>query len=272
MSKNEKSDATKVQKEKKIAQSSHVVSEGDFVIVEYTAREKETNTIFDTTYEEVAKEAKIFKEDEVYGPQLLIVGEGWTVPGLEKKLVGIKEGEKKIIEIPPKEGFGRRDPAKIEKIPLRKFRKEGINPKPRMRVNMNNRLGTVIHVGAGRVLVDFNQPLAGKTLVYELKVSKILRKWDEKIRELIKRRISDLDITKVDIVKKDNVLTINLPDDVLFYRGVEIAKRGIAQDIFKHFKDIEKVRFVEEIVKEAPAKTEETEKEETQTKEGQKEA
>ena len=51
-------------------------------------------------------------------------------------------------------------------------------------------------------------------------------------------------------MRKEKVLTINLPDEVLFYRGVEIAKRGIAQDIFKYFEDIEKVRYVEEVVKE----------------------
>ena len=262
MSKTKKSDSTKAQKEKETRQSQNIVSEGDFVIVEYTARDKETNTIFDTTYEKVAKEAKIYKEGEVYGPQLLIVGEGWTVPGLEKRIVGIKEGETKIIEVPPEEGFGRRDPSKIEKIPLRKFRKEGIDPKPKMRVNINNRIGTVIHVGAGRVLVDFNQPLAGKTLVYELKVSKILKDQNEKIQELIKRRIPDLDIAKVGIEKKEKVLTLNLPDEILFYRGVEIAKRGIAQDIFKYFEDIEKVRFVEEMVKEKPVEKKEATKEE----------
>ncbi|MCD6484420.1 MAG: peptidylprolyl isomerase [Candidatus Odinarchaeota archaeon] len=256
MSKTKKSDSTKAQKEKKAKQAQNIVSEGDFVIVEYTARDKETNTIFDTTFEDVAKEAKIYKEGEVYGPQLLIVGEGWAVPGLEKRIVGIKEGETKVIEIPPEEGFGRRDPSKIEKIPLRRFRKEGIDPKPKMRVNINNRIGTVIHIGAGRVLVDFNQPLAGKTLVYELKVSKILKDQNEKIQELIKRRIPDIDIAKVSIMRKEKVLTINLPDEVLFYRGVEIAKRGIAQDIFKYFEDIEKVRYVEEVVKEKPVEKE----------------
>lgn len=262
MSKAKKNDSAKEQE--KAESNSNVVSEGDFVIVEYTARDKETNTIFDTTYEEVAKEAKIYKEGEIYGPQLLIVGEGWSVSGLEKRIVGIKEGETKVIEVPPEEGFGRRDPSKIEKIPLRRFRKEGINPKPKMRVNINNRIGTVLHVGAGRVLVDFNQPLAGKTLVYELKVDKILKDETEKIQQLIKRRIPDLELDKVTTVKEDKTLTITLPDEVLFYRGVEIAKRGIAQDIFKYFDNIEKVRFVEEIVKEKPVESPETTSETTE--------
>ncbi|MHA1596485.1 MAG: FKBP-type peptidyl-prolyl cis-trans isomerase [Candidatus Asgardarchaeia archaeon] len=234
-----------------VAKSSEdMVKDGDFVLVEYDAWEKESNKIFDTTSEEKAKENDIYDEGEVYGPKLVVIGEGWYLKKFEDNLKGLKVGDKVKFEIPPEDAFGKRDPSKIERISIRKFRREGIEPNPRMRVRVGNRVGTVIHVGAGRVLVDFNHPLAGKTLVYEAEVKKILKEFKDKVRYLIRRRIADIELNKVKVLKKGKTVSIELPEDVLYSRDVHIAKRGIAQDLFKYFGDIDRVRFIEELKRE----------------------
>jgi len=230
--------------------SKDTIKDGDFVLVEYDAWEKDSNRLFDTTSEEKAKENDIYDEDEVYGPKLIVIGEGWYLKKFEDNLKGLKVGERAKFEIPPEDAFGKRDPSKIERISIRKFRREGIEPNPRMRVRIGNRVGTVIHVGAGRVLVDFNHPLAGKTLVYEVEVKKILKEFKDKVRYLIRRRIADIDLEKVKILKKGKTVSIELPEDVLYSRDIHIAKRGIAQDLFKYFEGVDKVKFIEELKRE----------------------
>ena len=248
-------------KSKTTASSQKVISDNTFVLIEYTAREKETGKVFDTTSEEVAKKEKIYDEHDVYGHKLVIIGEGWFLKGFEDRLKNLKENEEKEFEIPPEEAFGPRDPSKIEHISLKKFVREGIDPKPGMQVRIGNRVGTVLRVGAGRVTVDFNHPLAGKTLSYSVKVVKIIDNDVEKVKHLVKRRISDLELDKINITFNKSELDIMLPDDVLYQRDVEIAKRGIARDIFKYFPQIKVIRFIEEIKKEEPQAEEEGKKE-----------
>jgi len=52
------------------------VKKGDFILVEYVGKVKETGEVFDTTQEEVAKEERLYKEGEIYEPKLVVVGEG----------------------------------------------------------------------------------------------------------------------------------------------------------------------------------------------------
>ncbi|MCX8176552.1 MAG: FKBP-type peptidyl-prolyl cis-trans isomerase, partial [Candidatus Bathyarchaeota archaeon] len=109
-----------------------IVGRGDFILIDYVAKVKETGTVFDTNISSVAKESKIFKEDGVYEPMLVVVGEGWVLKGLDEKLVGIKVGEKTVVELSPEKAFGPRDPNKIKLIPLRKFQQQKISPYPGM--------------------------------------------------------------------------------------------------------------------------------------------
>ena len=51
-----------------------MVNDGDFVLIEYTARVKETGNVIDTTDPEVAKKHGIYEDGQVYGPMLVVVG------------------------------------------------------------------------------------------------------------------------------------------------------------------------------------------------------
>ena len=59
------------------------LQKGDFILINYTAKVKETNEVFDTTYEEVAKKEHLYKEGEIYEPKLVVVGEGWVLKALD---------------------------------------------------------------------------------------------------------------------------------------------------------------------------------------------
>ena len=254
-------------KAKAVKKEEKTVSQNDFVLVDYTLWKKTDSElkVVETTDENLAKESKIFDENEKYGPKFIIIGEGWYPKFFEELLIGMKENETKKVELPPEKAFGERDFSKIENMPLRKFKKEGIIPKPGDQVRVGFRVGTVLRVGSGRVIVDFNHPLAGSTVVYEIAIRKIITDLEDKVKQLILRRIPDMVVNKVTISLDDHVLNIIFPDIALYYRDIGVAKRGIASDIFKYIPNIKSVKFIEEIVK--PEEKEEKEEKETKVEE-----
>lgn len=156
---------------------------GDFIKLSYTGT-LEDGTVFDTTDEKLAKEQGIHNPRVLYAPVLLVVGRQQVIKGLDEALVGMEKGEEKEVTIPPEKGFGKINNDLINVVPFSHFEKQNINPVPGMFVNVNGRDGMVRSVGAGRVIVDFNHPLAGKTLKYKIKVEDILDTPEKKVKAL----------------------------------------------------------------------------------------
>ena len=222
------------------------VAKGDFILIDYVARVKETGEVFDTSLADVAKEAKIYKENTVYEPMLVVVGEGWVLRGLDEQLEGLEVGKKATLEIPPEKGFGLRDPSKIKLIPLRKFRERDITPYPGLEVEIDGKLAVVRSVGAGRVQVDFNLPLAGRTLIYEVEVKKKLESLEEKVKALLHRRIPTIPVEKVKLeFGEGGELKVSLPEEALIVDGLQPSKRGLTVDIFKLLPEVKAITFVE---------------------------
>jgi peptidylprolyl isomerase len=221
------------------------LQKGAFVILDYTAKVKETGEVFDTTKEEVAKKERLYKEGEIYEPKLVVVGEGWVLKPLDESLATMEVGKTATVEIPPEKAFGPRDPEKVKRVPLRHITEKGVTPTLGMRVEYDNKLATVRAIGAGRVLLDFNPPLAGKTLVYEVTVNKKLETQEEKIAALIHRRIPTVETDKFKFTVKAKAVNIEMPEEAFYLDGVQVAKRGVALDIQKFFPEITTVKFTE---------------------------
>lgn len=218
---------------------------GDFLLIEYTAKVKETGETFDTTIEDTAKKERLYKEGEIYEPKLVVIGEKWVLEALDDSLPPLQLNKPETIEIPPDKAFGPRDPAKLKLIPLRRLRDKGITPQLGMRIEYEKKLATIRTVGAGRVQLDFNPPLAGKTLVYEVTAKKKLRTRKEKISALIHRRIPVADITKFKLEIGKTEVMIHVPEEAFYLEGLQLAKRGIAADTQRFFPAITKIEFVE---------------------------
>src|SRR5215467_5590353 len=161
------------------------VKAGDFLLVNLTLKVKESGETVDTTYDAVAKDAHIHREDSTYGPRFIILGEGWLPKGLEESLVGVDVGKQTIVELTPEKGYGNRDPGKMRLVPLRRFRDMRVDPIPGAQIEFDGRPATVRAVGAGRVQVDYNHPLAGRTLIYDVSVEKVLDDENEKVLNII---------------------------------------------------------------------------------------
>jgi len=221
------------------------LEKGDFILIDYVAKVKETGEVFDTTTEEMAKKERLYKEGEIYEPKLIVVGEGWMLKALDDDLLNFEVKKTASVEIPPEKAFGPRDPEKVKLVPLRRLIARGITPKLGMRLEVDGKLATVRTMGSGRVQLDYNPPLAGKTLVYEVTIEKKLETNAEKITALIHRRIPAVEVEKFNFkIGKTNV-TVNVPEEAFYLEGIQLAKRGIATDIQKFFPEITTVKFTE---------------------------
>jgi len=227
---------------------------GDFTLIEYVAKVKETGEVFDTTKEETAKKERLYKEGDIYEPKLVVIGEGWVLKALDESLLNFEAGKTNSVEIPPDKAFGSRDPEKVRLVPLRKLTAKGITPQLGMRLEVDGKLATVRTLGAGRVQLDYNPPLAGKTLVYEVTVQKKLETEKEKISALIRRRIPAVDIGKFDLKITKTSVVVSVPEEAFYVEGLQLAKRGIAADVQKFFPEITTVKFVEEFKKQKTEK------------------
>jgi peptidylprolyl isomerase len=222
------------------------LQKGDFVLINYTAKVKETNEVFDTTYEDVAKKEHLYKEGRIYEPKLVVVGEvGWVLKPLDDELTTMEINKPATVEISPEKAFGQRDPQKIRRVPLKQLYAKEINPVIGAQIEFQGKDAIVRSIGAGRVLLDFNPPLAGKTLIYDVTVNRKFESKEEKIGALIHHRIPVVEENNFKLTIQDTSLTIDMPETAFYIEGIQIAKRGIAMDIQKFIPDLAETKFVE---------------------------
>jgi len=157
-----------------------MLKENDFIEIDYVARIKD-NGIFDLTIEDIAKKNNIFNKDFKYKPVIICLGKGDILKGLDKKLIGKNIG-KYNIELTPEEGFGKKDGKLIKLVPTKEFTKQNIRPIPGIQLNLDGFIGKIISVTGGRTLVDFNNPLAGKNLEYEIDIKRTITDKKEQLK------------------------------------------------------------------------------------------
>lgn len=218
---------------------------GSFLLVDFHITVKETGEVVDTTFEEEAKKAGIYNPSARYEPRLVILGEGMVLRAIEEELSSMDVGETRTFEIPPERAFGQRDPSKIKIYPIRRFKDIDGPLTVGARVNIDGREGVIRSIGSGRVQVDFNPYLAGKTLVCMATIRKILTDDFEKIKYIVHNNISDVDIEKFQFEVSPPDVTILVPSDAYLLPTLQMAKRVIAKEVCDHISGIERVKFVE---------------------------
>jgi len=186
-----------------------MIKKGDFVELEYIGMLKDTKVIFDTTDEKVAKSNDIHSPKTDYGPITICIGQQHVIAGVDEQLEGKDIGKEYTIILPPEKAFGKKDAKMVQMIPLSKFTKEGIRPMAGLQVNVDGAMGVIKHVGGGRVLVDFNHPLAGQDLVYKFRVMKAVEDDAAKLKALLKLQFHAKD-WEVDL--KEGVATVSSKD------------------------------------------------------------
>lgn len=220
------------------------IQKGDFIKLNYTGR-LEDGRIFDTTDEELAKKEDIFNPGGLYGGDVVIVGASHSIEGLDEDLEGKEVGYSGTVVIPPEKAFGSSDPKLVETISITKLKDRNVHPG--LAVEVDGRRGVVSRVIGRRVTVDFNSPLAGKTVTYEYSIEKVLETDVEKIQGLLAlyTGLRDLEIETADGVAK-----IHTPTGLTFNQRWLMAKNRIASELFK-YAGFKEVQFIEKVTAES---------------------
>jgi FKBP-type peptidyl-prolyl cis-trans isomerase 2 len=149
------------------------VALNDTVSVDYTGW-LDNGTIFDTSDESVAKEAGIYDELIEYGPYTFMAGAGEVIDGFDSAVIGMKVNESKNITLTPDQAYGAYDPTLIQPVNMSVFTQYNITPLVNDTLYYGTQPVTVHSIPNNTtVLIDFNHPLAGKTLYFKITVRSI---------------------------------------------------------------------------------------------------
>lgn len=157
----------------------------DFITINFVGKVKDTGEIFDITKEDDAKKYNLHASNRTYKPLTICVGERHVVEGLDEFLVGKETGKEYNIDIPADKAFGKRDPKLLRLVPLSTFNEHKVRPEPGLHINLDGMIATVRSVSGGRVILDFNHPLAGKEVEYQINIGDIVSDTNEKLKALL---------------------------------------------------------------------------------------
>jgi len=156
----------------------------DFVEIDFTGRVKD-GEIFDSTILGDLEKLHEGHSHEIEAKSLIFcIGEGMFLESIDDFLIGKHVGGNYEIELEPEKAFGKRNPEFIQMIPLKVFREKNINPSMGSTLNFDGKMGRILSVSGGRVMVDFNHFLSGKTVFYKINVIRKVEDLNEKIDAL----------------------------------------------------------------------------------------
>jgi len=206
------------------------MKDGDFIHLAYIGK-LESGEIFDLTDEAIAKENKIYNPQMKYRPVPVIVGAGFVIKGIDNALRKMNVGDKKEIIVEPEDGFGTRNPELVRTVNEKSFGNK--KTFPGMIVDFGDMKGRVQTVSGGRVRVDFNHPLAGKKLIYNIE---IIDKIEDK-RDQLNAILEFFGINARQEIKGNQAeIEADLPSN---------TKQTISALIIKHITGIEEVKFIQ---------------------------
>ncbi|MDQ2078127.1 peptidylprolyl isomerase [Marinimicrobium sp. ABcell2] len=110
-------------------------------------------------------------------PATFTVGDEQLLPGFEKALFGLKAGDTGAFHIEPEEGFGQHNPSNVQEMPREQF-EEGLELEEGLVLSFADAQktelpGVVVEFDDERVVVDFNHPLAGREIVFEVAILRV---------------------------------------------------------------------------------------------------
>ncbi|MHA1642123.1 MAG: helix-hairpin-helix domain-containing protein [Promethearchaeota archaeon] len=246
----------KKQEEKRKRLEGKPVEKGDFILVKITGKTQK-GKIFRVSSVEDAKKAGIYDEEKAkqgyYSPDFVIVGKpGFLNEGLTETIEKMHYFEKKAVRIPPAKAFGKRDPKKIERIGINKFRRlnDGKNPEIGQEFvkKGTGQRGVVTNIVQGRVIIDYNHPLAGQYIDYIVEIVDKIEDFEEKIKYFMISKGIPEDVVpdfKINYDKETKDIEFTIPKMYLF-QNLTYFKFGLAMDLQTHMADeINNVKFVE---------------------------
>ena len=156
----------------------------DFIEIDFTGSIKD-GEVFDSTIKEDLEKLHYGHDHPIeVKPFVFCLGEGMFLKSIDDFLVGKEIGKSYEIELSPENAFGKRNQELVQMIPLKIFVEKNVNPVQGATLNFDGRIGKILSVSGGRVIVDFNHFLSGKTLTYKINVLRKIDDLNEKVNAL----------------------------------------------------------------------------------------
>nr|EGQ40455.1 MAG: FKBP-type peptidyl-prolyl cis-trans isomerases 2 [Candidatus Nanosalinarum sp. J07AB56] len=204
------------------------MEKGELVLIHYTG--KTDGEVFDTSREEVANENDL-DTDQDFKPAPVLVGEQYVIEGLEEAVEQMEVGDSETVSVEPEKGYGERDSEDVDVYRESEFESQGIdNVRRGDELMIGNRRGRVLSNESGRVRIDFNHPLAGQELEYDVEVVEEVEDNEEKAEYIFSYRLGHGDISFEDGTATvthdhDHEIPQHLKDtvrnEILEYTGLE---------------------------------------------------
>ena len=220
------------------------MEDGAIINVDYDLFSGETGDLIETTREEIAKDYEMHQEGRNYSPMVCIVGTGNLIAGFEAALKDAKVGKEVEVEIAPADAYGEKDASLVETISIDKLRRAVQDPNSLYLgapVNINGRQGYLSYLAAGRARIDYNHPMAGKTLKYVFTIIKEVKGKEDKVMGLLE---SNTGHSGFEVSFKGDDLSIILPQAMLFDTNAAMLKFRLVTMI-RDAVECGKVSFVE---------------------------
>jgi FKBP-type peptidyl-prolyl cis-trans isomerase 2 len=226
---------------------------GTIVHVDYDLFNAETEKLIETTREDVAKEHDVHDENRTYSPMVTVVGDGRLIPGFEAHLAEAETETDYTLDIEAEEAYGERDASLVETIGQNVLMRSVRDPEMLAigaPVEIGGRTGVLQFLSAGRARIDYNHPLAGVTLRYNYRVTKVVEDRAEKVETLLNMNTGRDDF---EISFEDDDLTITTPENLAYDQNWAYAKFSLVTTLREHlgvgtivFREVHEPRAVAE--------------------------
>lgn len=144
------------------------------------------NKIIKLHFKGTLDDGSIFDSSENSGPLEFVFGRGVLIPGLEEEIKGLKIGDRKLVVVPVDKAYGPRQEDATQEVAIDQLPKE-TELKIGVQLSARDPSGvisaSIVEVKAHSVIVDFNHPLAGKQLTYDIEVVDIFEAREEDIQK-----------------------------------------------------------------------------------------
>jgi FKBP-type peptidyl-prolyl cis-trans isomerase SlyD len=135
-----------------------IVKDGMMVSLDYTLK---------------GTDGKLIETSKGRDPLKYIHGQKMMIPGLEKELTGMKVGGEKHVTVKPEDGYGKVNPNAVQEVPKEKIPPNALKVGAVLAARSPEGMVvpmTVRQIKEKTVVMDMNHPMAGKTLVFDVKV------------------------------------------------------------------------------------------------------
>ncbi|MDA8646255.1 FKBP-type peptidyl-prolyl cis-trans isomerase [Porticoccaceae bacterium] len=108
-------------------------------------------------------------------PASFIIGDGNLLPGFESAILGLESGQKREFTIPPENAFGQHNPQNVQDVDRTNFAEDKLEIGAVFSFqNGDGELpGVIIGIEGEKVMIDFNHPLAGQSILFKVEILQI---------------------------------------------------------------------------------------------------